>query len=220
VRPAKRVVRAVGPADVDDFRIHPRGLRCSWHGSSLPLVFDAWRKPRRQRAACLVEPGLDGPDRDPEFQRGLGVGEPLPVEGEYGRPLARCQRGDGLPYPPGYLGGFSLLRWAGLSIGVLGGQWPGRHLPEPAAGQVQRDPRVPGAELIRGAQPPQTDQGRDSGLLGDVGDEVISTEQPAGQGHDHAPIPVSQAGESILAPRAGGSDQRRVVKGSEIRHAL
>ena len=72
-----------------------------------------------------MEPGLDGPDGNPEFQRGFGVSEPLPVEGEHRRALARGQRGDRLPYPPGHLGGLGPLRRAGLRVGMFRRQGPG-----------------------------------------------------------------------------------------------
>ena len=118
------------------------------------------------------------------------------------------------------ISGLGLLRRAGLGVGILLRQRPGRHLPEPAASHVQRDPRVPGAELAGRAQASQTDQGRDGGLLDDVGDQVIGTEEPPGQRHDHSPMPVSQAGEGLLVPRVGGSDELRVTQRCQIGHAL
>ena len=57
--------------------------------------------------------------------------------------------------------------------------------------------------MAGGAKPSQADQGRDRGLLGDVGDRIIRTEQPPGQGYDHAPMPVSQAGEGLHVPPRG-----------------
>src|SRR5260370_536376 len=118
-------------------------LLCSGLRGSLLMVCGACRKLRGGRAAGLVQPAFDGPDGNPEFQRGLGMSEPLPVEGEDRRPLARCQRRDRLAYTPGHFGGFSPLRRPVLSIGILLVQPPRRYLPEQAPSHVLSRPAVP-----------------------------------------------------------------------------
>jgi hypothetical protein len=226
VRPAKRVVWPVGPADVDHLCIHPGGLGGGGHHGYLldARQFNARCELRGQRAARLVQPGLDRSDGNPQFGRGLDMSQPLPVEGEHRGPLARRQRRHRRPDPPGHVGGFGLLGRTGLVVGILLWQRPGRGHPEQAAGHVQGDPRVPGAELPGGAEPVQADQGGDRSLLDDVGDRVLRAEQPPGHRHDHAPMPAGQAGEGLHVSRAGGRDQFGVAdagqSGRRISHAL
>jgi len=85
-------------------------------------------------------------------------------------------------------------------------------LSQPAAGNVEGDPRQPRPEPIRIAEPGEADQGQNNGLLDGIVGQMGVVEHASGQGRDHRPMPRHQLGEGLLVPTDGPSNQLSVTQ--------
>jgi hypothetical protein len=132
------------------FSSSPSFLRCCCHclGS---FYAKGLGELGREGEPSLVEPGLDGGQRDAKFSGYLTVAQALQVKEPDRLGLAVRQQGDGVAHAGGDVAPFGRLGRARLGAGVFRrrARQFGTEPAAPAAGHVERDAAEPGAELVR-----------------------------------------------------------------------
>ena len=162
-----------------------------------------------QRAAGLVQPGLDRAGARAEAPGHLGVAEPAEVKERHGRALAGGQPRDGRPHALGNLGGLGGLLRPRPGRGRVGGVGarPARPLLQRAPAQVQRDADEPRPETLGIAQTVQADEGGHDRLLRGVRSQLAVAGRPAAGGDQDAVVALDEHGESATVASAGGGHQ-------------
>ena len=165
-----------GAAHVGDGHGHGGG-----HGEFLSMDVDELVA---QRAAGLVQPGLDRAGARAEAPGHLGVAEPAEVKERHGRALAGGQRRDRRAHALGDLRGLGGLLRPGPGrrrVGGVGAR-PARPLLQRAPAQVQPDSDQPRPETLGIAQPVQADERGHDRLLRGVGGQLGVAGGPAAGG--------------------------------------